>query len=585
MPARLCQSCQALPNSFFEYRTSVPSSRRLHHVSFESLEASANGGCSVCSLLYTKLAPIHTLGPHPCLEVVGWDPVLQPDRLNSLRQDQGIFLQTSSYPRAEPGFPPKTLLDVGSGSRATLRLISTTDSKPGAYKYLTLSYCWGRSMPISATTRTDTLAQRILRIRLRKLPRTFRDAVAITRRLSLRYLWIDSLCILQNFAEDWQRESALMGKTYSHSACTLAAAASVDCHGGLFAKRSELPILGVTSSTSSSRSSFVLLKQRYEGWDDLFRQSPLNSRGWTLQERELSPSIIYFTKHTMLFECRETRGSERGESKGDTCQPTAKEDLIPKSLVKDIDAQRCMDEIPLERQVSNHFDWRKERRYEAWLEMVQAYSERHLSVSSDKFPGLSGLASELAYLLNDEYVAGIWMGDIHSGLAWRFPTNRENRSAQESNYGPSWSWAKVAGPISYDIVRRYHKSQKEILHQAASTMELTNPILLYASSIPAGNDLHGTLLSASLHFFGQSIPIRRSKKANYVARGESIAIIWDSFPHPSSDVSLFSLGQIAAGLVLVAHASAERTYRRVGIVQNLSPSWFTNAQSQQLILV
>src|SRR5271154_4528317 len=113
-----------------------------------------------------------------------------------------------------------------------------------------------------------------------------------------------------------------MGKVYSHSFCTIAAAAASDCHGGLFPRTSELPILSTsnpTSDTSNARS--VIIKPHYADWDDLFLLSKLNSRGWTLQERELSPGILHFVKHTMLFECKEARGwiakGSRSQEKGE----------------------------------------------------------------------------------------------------------------------------------------------------------------------------------------------------------------------------------------------------------------------------
>jgi hypothetical protein len=46
------------------------------------------------------------------------------------------------------------------------------------------------------------------------MPATFFDATIITRELGYRYLWIDSLCIVQDFLEDWEAESQNMGNIY-----------------------------------------------------------------------------------------------------------------------------------------------------------------------------------------------------------------------------------------------------------------------------------------------------------------------------------------------------------------------------------
>lgn len=337
--------------------------------------------------------------------------------------------------RYDYGFKPTRLIEVGHKGKHP-RLVHTTGSSPNAGEYLALSHCWGVEMPSIAKTTEATLSRNLSRIRTKKLPRTFQDAIIVTRRLGFKYLWIDSLCIIQDSHEDWQLESALMGKVYSHCYCTLAAAASTDCHGGLFPKHSELAILG--TEMSDPLHPAVLLKPTYDGWDEIFSQSPLNSRGWTLQERELSPRIIYFTKHTMLFECRQARGGERGESRGQAPLRCEKEELVPKTLIKSIHSQRCMDELPLDGESGDNFRWITQKRYHAWRDMVQGYSQRHLSVPSDKFPGLSGLASELSFLLNDQYVAGLWKRDIICGLSWSYSYEQGTNTSPKSDYGPSW---------------------------------------------------------------------------------------------------------------------------------------------------
>jgi hypothetical protein len=94
-----------------------------------------------------------------------------------------------------------------------LKLTSSFD--PPA-KYAALSHCWGL-YPLLTTT-TSNISSHSSRppgrsgIPLSSLPRTFRDAILIKRALGLRYLWIDSLCIIQDSDVDWEREWALMGE-------------------------------------------------------------------------------------------------------------------------------------------------------------------------------------------------------------------------------------------------------------------------------------------------------------------------------------------------------------------------------------
>ncbi|KAN0096769.1 Heterokaryon incompatibility protein (HET) domain containing protein [Hyaloscypha variabilis] len=79
-------------------------------------------------------------------------------------------------------------------------------------------------------------------IPLETLPKTFQDAISITRELGLRYIWIDSLCIIQDSPEDWEKEASLMHTVYKNAYCTVAASASRDGSGGCFVQGPYAPI-------------------------------------------------------------------------------------------------------------------------------------------------------------------------------------------------------------------------------------------------------------------------------------------------------------------------------------------------------
>jgi hypothetical protein len=101
-----------------------------------------------------------------------------------------------------------------------------------------LAICWNPStVPLRSTTRTIELWKQELAWGC--LPPTFQDAVDVVRRLGLRYLGIDSLCILQDDADDWQQQAVLMADIYQNSHRTLAAAAAADSKGGLYQRNPE----------------------------------------------------------------------------------------------------------------------------------------------------------------------------------------------------------------------------------------------------------------------------------------------------------------------------------------------------------
>lgn len=73
------------------------------------------------------------------------------------------------------------------------------------------------------------------------LPRTFQDAIDFARRLSsdIWYLWSDSLCILQDDKDDWDREFIQMHEVYRNSYCKLSATAVIDSDQGMYADRAK----------------------------------------------------------------------------------------------------------------------------------------------------------------------------------------------------------------------------------------------------------------------------------------------------------------------------------------------------------
>jgi hypothetical protein len=78
-------------------------------------------------------------------------------------------------------------------------------------------------------------------ISLQQLPTLYKEAVEVTRKLGLRYLWIDSLCIIQRQKmskdSDWLREASMMGQVYSNSYCNIAAMDAEDSLGQCFFER------------------------------------------------------------------------------------------------------------------------------------------------------------------------------------------------------------------------------------------------------------------------------------------------------------------------------------------------------------
>lgn len=72
------------------------------------------------------------------------------------------------------------------------------------------------------------------------MPLNFQDAVTATRNLGLRYLWLDSLCIIQDDTNDWMKEAARIDRVYEGAYLTIVATSSASTREG-FLYREKVP--------------------------------------------------------------------------------------------------------------------------------------------------------------------------------------------------------------------------------------------------------------------------------------------------------------------------------------------------------
>lgn len=186
---------------------------------------------------------------------------------------------------------------MGDGGANPTRLVETAQGSSG--KYLALSHRWG---DLSEEQKFCTYDRNIERLKevipVNKLPKSFQDAVRVTRALHIRYLWIDSLCIIQDNTEDWDSESKKMEDVFSNAYCTIAASSAKSSLVGFLGPRRPRDTVGIQTPSGPLYLA---------GFIDDFRahveESVLSSRGWVLQERALSRRTIYFTNTQIYWEC------------------------------------------------------------------------------------------------------------------------------------------------------------------------------------------------------------------------------------------------------------------------------------------
>lgn len=196
----------------------------------------------------------------------------------------GIMAQNQarrSQPSGEALFVPTRLLDVGTIANPWIRLVGDTHKERVQGPYTTLSHMWGIPMGDRFQLTNENYDQFCQRIDETdpKLTLTFRQGIQVTRRIGIRYLWIDSICINQGDPDDFVRESTKMEEIYRNSYCNIAAVDSENGSHGLFRTRSpkDLP----PDLVEFGGRNYTLLRPDF--WDNEVLSGPLYSRGWVLQ--------------------------------------------------------------------------------------------------------------------------------------------------------------------------------------------------------------------------------------------------------------------------------------------------------------
>jgi hypothetical protein len=269
------------------------------------------------------------------------------------------------------------------------------------------------------------------------MPLNFQDAITVTRKLGLRYLWIDSLCIIQNDGEDWKGEATKMGHVYASAYLTIAATCSASTHEG-FLHRSKPDVIKMPYQSSDDPSitgEFYLHSRPGRNSTDIASET-WNRRGWTFQERHLSARVLHFCRRRLLFECRGADWAEDNQYPHPNQQAT----------------WLTTDPAHPKRGIFEDFRDERDRTYNQWYDMVRRYTEREFTYADDLVPAVQGLINEMKTVVDDECCWGIWEGNFERGLLWgrsEFIADRPSFTKPEKSRAPSWSWFSVNGGVTW----------------------------------------------------------------------------------------------------------------------------------------
>ncbi|KAH6869334.1 heterokaryon incompatibility protein-domain-containing protein [Thelonectria olida] len=436
----LCGRCHATKHERRGVR--VP-----HYDNLEALEASALRGCWLCrtdrnSPPDIDISTVIGFRRHQLLMWFADWTETKEGFLDNLRGKSYVSYIYGDHPRElSPDFSSEACFDIVRGWTKTCdelhqcyqgqeaRLPTRVIDAP----YITLSHCWGGEQPLTATL--STIDERIAKIPMESLPNLYRDAVIITRRLNIKYLWIDSLCIIQapdgDTNEDWAKESARMGDIYRCSYLTLFALDSENCHQGILVQR-----LATGSGSDANHSDRNTRLNRPRRGVEIFKSAPLCAMGvptCSAREASLRLEIHEPTAYDyQLYKCPDDRTR--------LVLPLGPNPSYPISPASD------------------------------WQVIISEYSRCNLTRPSDKLPALSGLASTFERSTLFTYLAGLWKEDFVNGLLWYVPVQEVEPHEQPLNpyRSPSWSWESTDLPICYKTLSK----DQDFPHPSYSDLKL-----------------------------------------------------------------------------------------------------------------
>ncbi|KAF7920981.1 hypothetical protein EAE99_007833 [Botrytis elliptica] len=309
-----------------------------------------------------------------------------------------------------PEFIPTRLIDL-QGDHPRLCLGNQIEKRD--IQYAALSHCWGTPEKKYQTLTKSTLKDYLAKIEMEDLSKTFHDAIEVCMKLKIRYIWIDSLCIIQDDKEDWRRESVTMVDVYGSCLLNIAASSSIDGSQGCFFDRRDAVRCRISLKINGKNDAMYDCKQVTKHPLSDPNICPLETRGWTLQERLLSPRTVHFTREEVFWECHTKFVSESSPFDFGGMESRQKETLS----------------------------------IGMWNKIVMDYSGRHLTYEADRLIALAGIAAKIQQKTKDEYVAGMWCNNLIWQLCWDVSRHYVGRRSSPRR-APTWSWASVAAPIT-----------------------------------------------------------------------------------------------------------------------------------------
>lgn len=325
---------------------------------------------------------------------------------------------------------PTRLIDVGrERNSATVRLVDTAVEafdQSEKLKYIALSHPWGdRKIHKHYCTTRNNLDRHRIQLVVDDLPDTFKHAVKVTRELSVRYLWIDSLCIIQGENGDFENEAEHMETVFSTAYCVISASCATGTSDGFLLERLAREVVRF----ETGREDPFYICEAIDDFQHDVIEGGLSKRGWVLQERALARRSIYFTTKQTYWECGD----------GIRCETLTKMSNNQAAFLGDPNFPRVAME---------HTKGGKIRLYES---LYKQYSKLAFSKITDRPIAIAGLEQRLIRAFGTNGGFGIFGGYLGRSLLWQRAPNVQ--SMTRIDFGqkrvPSWSWMAYEDEIMF----------------------------------------------------------------------------------------------------------------------------------------
>ncbi|KAG0558454.1 hypothetical protein KC19_10G029400 [Ceratodon purpureus] len=314
-----------------------------------------------------------------------------------------------------------------------LRLIDVKRRKvvqaPHNCRYVALSYVWGHLEQVQLKRGTMAKLEEDGGV-LIATSKSILDAIVLVDMLGMEYLWVDSLCIIQDDDGDRARQIANMNVVYACAVLTIVSAAGSDANGGLpgVLPGSRSP----TQFTESINGLNLITSQCPFSW--AVNESVWNTRGWTFQEKVLSKRLLIFTRHQVFYHCNEATWFE------DTIFEKNDSSFMV-DMVEDASRELCYKfpntlETPLvHRELCYKFP---NMAISLYRYLVTGYRARSLTHESDALNAFAGILQSLSAEFSGGFLWGLPQSALQHGMLWATTNHSPDR---RNPCFPSWSWA------------------------------------------------------------------------------------------------------------------------------------------------